>query len=236
MRVGPVASAAGETAEQAEAMAPNTGDALVDHGPPSEAPGCWRAVLVEVTLVTALLLIFELATNRWLVQHDVLIMPAVLVYRLYYVVVLGVLLWTFVRRSEVYLHARRTLVAMGGLALLVFWVWPVSPPRFALAGIVDIIAEHHIVGGPSSRDIGGGANLFSAMPSLHVGWSAWCAYAAWLALWGSHPRGALLAGLFPLIMVAVVFTTGSHYLLDVVGRVVLLIVAITVATAWARMP
>jgi hypothetical protein len=170
----------------------------------------------------------ELATNRWLDGHEALIAPAVLVYRLYYAVLLGVLLWVFLRHADVYRHVRRTFVAMTGLALLVFWALPMSPPRFALAGIVDIVAEHDLLGSQASR----GASNFSAMPSLHVGWSAWAAYAAWLALRGGHPRGALLAWVFPMVMVADVFATGNHYVLDVVGSAVLLAASLAVARVW----
>ncbi len=161
---------------------------------------------VELTLH----LNIELAMNRWLTEHDVLIPPAVLLYRLYYAFLVGILPWIFIRHAEVYLHVRRTFAAMTGLALLVFWALPMSPPRFALPGVVDVIAERDILAGDPTRDMANGANHFSAMPSLHVGWSAWCAYAAWLALRGSHPRAALLAWLLPLVMVADVLATGNH--------------------------
>ena len=59
----------------------------------------------------------ELATNRWLAGHEALITPAVLFYRLYYAVLLGVLLWIFLRHADFYRHVRRTFVAMAGLAL-----------------------------------------------------------------------------------------------------------------------
>ena len=183
----------------------------------------------------ALNLDIELAANRWLVEHDLLIPLAVVVYRSYYAVILGVLVWVFVRHAGVYLHVRRTLVAMTLLALPVFWALPMSPPRFALPGVVDIIAAHDPIAGASSVDPDSGRNHYSAMPSLHVGWSAWCAYAVWLALRGSHPRLALLAWVFPLVMVADVFTTGNHYVLDVVGSALLLGVSIVAARLWARL-
>jgi len=177
----------------------------------------------------------ELAANHWLSAHEVLVAPAVLGYRLYYVVVLGVLVWVFLRHFEVYLRARRTFVAMACLALVVFWALPMSPPRFSLPGTVDIIAENDVVGGRASRDPSNGQNHFSAMPSLHVGWSAWCAYVVWSALRGTHPRAALLAWVFPLTMVADVIATGNHYVLDAVGSGVLLVASIGTATAWSRL-
>lgn len=211
------------------------------------APHGWMGALVEVILLVVVLFVFtrlhavvvtdisaatanaldlqsverglhlniELATNRWLTRHQALIPAAVLWYRLYYIVLIGVLAWVYVRHAEVYLRVRRTFVAMTALALLVYRLFPVSPPRFALAGAVDTVAGHDIVA-RATLDMSNGAN-FTAMPSIHVGWSAWCAYAAWSALRASHPRGALFAWLFPLVMVAVV----------------LALRAITSSTSWA---
>ncbi|MEO7058121.1 MAG: phosphatase PAP2 family protein [Lapillicoccus sp.] len=177
----------------------------------------------------------EVAANGWLVRRESLIPAAVRFYRLYYAVPAVVLVWLFLRDAAVYLKVRRALVAMACLALLVYWALPMSPPRFALPGVVDIVADHDILPGRPSRDMAGGANLFSAMPSLHVGWSALCAYAVWSTLRGSHPRAALLAWLFPLVMVLDVLTIGAHYVLDVVGSAVLLLAAVAVARVWARL-
>lgn len=178
----------------------------------------------------ALHLDVELDLNRWLVDHPALITPAVLVYRLYYVVLLGVLGWVFLRHADVYRHVRRVFVALCGFALLVYWAVPMSPPRFALRGVVDIVAENDLFGSHAFAT----ASSYTAMPSVHVAWSAWAAYAAWCALRVRHPRGALAVWAFPVLMVAVVFTTGNHYVLDVVGSVLVLAVAIEVADLWDR--
>ncbi|WP_217369587.1 phosphatase PAP2 family protein [Nonomuraea antri] len=92
-----------------------------------------------------------LPANRWLTEHPALIQPAVYYYRLYYVAILGVLVWMFVRHAEVYVKVRRTLVAMLALVLPVYWAVPMSPPRFALPGVVDILARHDILGGARGR-------------------------------------------------------------------------------------
>lgn len=183
----------------------------------------------------ALHLNIELTANRWLTGHPALIHPAVYCYRLYYAVLLGALVWVYVRHAEVYRQVRRTLLAMLLLVLPVFWALPMSPPRFALPGIVDIVAQHDLFASTAARDPSNGQNHFSAMPSMHVGYSAWCAYAVWLALRGTHPRLALLAWSFPLLMTAVVLSTGNHYVLDVVGSAVLLTVAVGVAKLTGRL-
>ncbi|MCT9933033.1 phosphatase PAP2 family protein [Planotetraspora sp. A-T 1434] len=182
----------------------------------------------------ALHLDIALRANQWLTEHPALIQPAVYYYRLYYLAIIGVLVWVFVRHADVYIKVRRTLVAMAVLVLPVYWALPMSPPRFALPGVVDIIAEHDILGGHASREIQNGQNL-SAMPSMHVGWSLWCAYAVWYALRASHPRLALLSWIFPLGMAAVVLITGNHYVLDIAGSAVLLVFSIAVVSAWGHL-
>lgn len=176
----------------------------------------------------------ELAANHFLAGHPALVTSAVLYYRLYYVPLAAVLLWLLFRRLGAYREVRRTILVMAPLALLIFWLVPMSPPRFALPGIIDLVAQHDLFGSTASVDLANGQNHFSAMPSMHVGWSALCAYAAWLALHTRYPRGALLVWLFPAGMVAVVLATGNHYVLDVAGSAVLLAVSIAAARAWQR--
>ncbi|MFB9687910.1 phosphatase PAP2 family protein [Amycolatopsis plumensis] len=173
----------------------------------------------------------ELSANTWLAGHPLLGHLAVYVYRLYYVVVVGVLLWVFLRHAGAYRHVRRTMVTMTALVLPVYWAVPMSPPRFALPGAVDVVARYDPFGLESWTH----PTHHTAMPSMHVGWSLWCAYAVWYALRDTHPRLAWSAWSFPVLMAAVVFGTANHYVLDVAGSVALLTVSIFVASLWGRL-
>ncbi|MEA5367382.1 phosphatase PAP2 family protein [Amycolatopsis sp., V23-08] len=176
----------------------------------------------------------ERSANAWLAANPVLGHLAVYLYRLYYVVVAGVLLWVFTRHAGVYRRVRRTMVAMTALVLPVYWAVPMSPPRFALPGAVDIVAGYDILG-QAGRESWTHPSHWTAMPSMHVGWSLWCAYAVWTALRGTRPRLALAAWSFPLLMTADVLATANHYVLDVAGSVALLAAAIAVAALWGRL-
>jgi hypothetical protein len=176
----------------------------------------------------------ERSANGWLAGNPALGQLAVYLYRLYYAVVAGVLLWVFVRHADVYRKVRRTMVAMMALVLPVYWVVPMSPPRFALPGAVDIVAGYDILG-QAARESWTSPSHYTAMPSMHVGWSLWCGYAVWSALRGTHPRLALLSWLFPLLMAADVLATGNHYVLDIAGSVTLLAVSILAASLWGRL-
>src|SRR3954465_7367918 len=112
---------------------------------------------------------------------------------------------------------------------------PTARVRGRLAVLVEVIGLLLAFLLFSGRDVGNGQNHYSAMPSLHVGWSAWCAYAVWSALRASHPRLALLAWAFPLGMEADVLITGNHYVLDIAGSTVLLLGSIAVASLCGRL-
>jgi hypothetical protein len=165
----------------------------------------------------------EASANQWLVGRPGLAVAAGYFYRLYYAVFVGVLAWAWLRHPDTYVKARRTLLAMGVIALLVYWAVPMSPPRFSLPGIVDVVTQHDIFGGRAQQ---AGAGPYSAMPSMHVGWSAWCAYTVWAALHPTRLYLAWTAWLFPALMTLVVIGTGNHYVLDVVGSALLLTVCV----------
>lgn len=117
----------------------------------------------------------ELSANRWLAGNPVIARLAVYVYRLYYVAVAGVPAWVFFRHAEVYRKVRRTMVAMMVLVLPVYWAAPLSPPRLALAGAVDIVARYDIF----PQESWSNPSHFTAMPSMHVGWALW--WTSWAA-------------------------------------------------------
>jgi membrane-associated phospholipid phosphatase len=176
----------------------------------------------------------EPAANRWLVGHPALAIAAVCFYRLYYLAFIGVVVWAWMRHRATYIKVRQLLLAMAAIALLVYWAVPLSPPRFSLPGIVDVVTQHDIFPGsgePTDRTTG----PYSAMPSLHVGWSAWCSYTVWAALRSTRPFLAWAAWLFPALMTLVVIGTGAHYILDVVGTAVLLAISILATSLWRRL-
>jgi membrane-associated phospholipid phosphatase len=72
------------------------------------------------------------------------------------------------------------------------------------------------------RGIGDATNQYAAMPSLHFGWSLWCA----VQLWGLPSRAwRVPAVVYPVLQVLVVLATGNHFLLDVVGGAAVVVLA-----------
>jgi hypothetical protein len=159
----------------------------------------------------------ELSLNRWLAGHDTL--GAITSYyydNAHFVVTIGLLAWLWWKRADLYRPLRSSLVAINLLGLLVFWRYPVAPPRMlASSGFSDVVASTHTLGSWHTGSLAAEANQFGAMPSLHIAWAAWCT----LVLWRLSARVWVrtLALLYPCLTTFAVLATGNHYLLDVLA-------------------
>jgi hypothetical protein len=148
--------------------------------------------------------------NHWLAGHTS-IAEALSGY--YFVMHLGmtsltlVVLWLHGRG---YRWHRDALVLMSLVGLAVYWLYPVAPPRL-LPGFHDTVRQllptaYHL---ETAR-----ANLYAAVPSLHIAWAVWCG----LVLWSISRRTWVrtIAVLHPVLTTVTVVATGNHYVFDVV--------------------
>jgi PAP2 superfamily len=167
----------------------------------------------------------ELSLNRWLVAHNTL--GTLLSYyydNAHFVVTIGLLGWLWWKRADIYRPLRNSLVAMNLLGLIVFWRYPVAPPRMlGSGGFTDVVAATHTVGSWHTGSLAAEANQFGAMPSLHMAWAVWCT----LVLWKLSSRAwvRVLALLYPCITFLAVLATGNHYVLDVLAGLLTVAVA-----------
>jgi hypothetical protein len=158
--------------------------------------------------------------NRWAAQHHALSLIAGYDYAIAHVLVTGsVLAFLWWRRPRLEVPLRNALVAFSVVALIVYWLYPVAPPRLTDHGLIDILIVHDILG---ARHVSQGVvNLYAAMPSLHVAWSLWCAAAVVLSF---RSRWRHLAWLYPTWTTFVVVSTANHYFLDAAAGAVFAIV------------
>jgi hypothetical protein len=176
-----------------------------------------------LTLERALGITPEGALNRWLVAWGWLSTAASYYYLTLHFAITFVALGLLYRgRPQLYARARSSLVLASCVALLAYWFLPVAPPRFAEPGMVDVVVRHHAFGMGSQRGHGSLADVYAAMPSLHVGWALWVALVAHRA-WQTQWRH--LGWLYPVLTTLVVFATGNHYLLDAVAGGALVLAA-----------
>ncbi len=155
----------------------------------------------------------------------------------HFVVTVVALVWMFRRQPERYPVWRNTLAAMTALALIGFASFSLMPPRLlddtsvygACRGaekachgyqVTDTLA---VYGGLWSFDSGAMAqvsNQYAAMPSMHTGWSTWCAIVLWPLVRRRWVRALVVA--YPVATVFCILVTGNHYWLDAVGGLVAL--------------
>jgi hypothetical protein len=139
-----------------------------------------------------------------------------------------VLAWLWLRRPAAFGPLRSALVLATTGANVVFWAWPVAPPRFAVPGMTDVLVRYRILGAGTPHRPDSLVNLYAAMPSLHVAWAVWCTAAVVTATRG---RWRHLAWLYPAATTVVVLATANHFLAAAAG---LAITALGLLAARAR--
>lgn len=140
-------------------------------------------------------------------------------------VTLAVLACCYRWRPDLYRPARSSLVAVNLIGLVIFWLYPVAPPRL-LPGLgfidADLLAGYGLgPAGPIS------ANLFAAMPSLHLAWATWVVIVVRKML-VNRPWLRRLVPAYAGITTVVVVSTANHYLLDVFAGI-----AVGLVSSWA---
>ncbi len=175
----------------------------------------------------------EHALDRWLAGHHTLGLAVSDYYdNAHFVVTLGLLGFVWWRRADVYRPLRNTLVLANVIGFAVFWLFPVAPPRL-LPGFIDVVAASHAIGSWHTGALASAANQFAAMPSLHIAWAAWCTIVVWQITVRRWLR--TLAVIYPCVTAFAVLATGNHYVLDILGGLATIAVAMLAVSMAQRL-
>lgn len=166
--------------------------------------------------------------NTLLAQHASWELLASWYYQLAHTTVtMSVLCYLWVCCPGGYRRARNALIAINVVALLVFWLFPVAPPRLLTgAGFVD----SSLVTGATQAATTVSPNQFAAMPSLHVAWAIWVAVQVTRNVPNRFAQAAAIG--YAVTTSVVVVATGNHYVLDVAAGGAL-VVAVEAALVFA---
>jgi hypothetical protein len=157
--------------------------------------------------------------------------PIVQAFNLYYdvlhfPVLIGCLIWLWVRHRPRYVRMRTTLVVFTAACLLIQLV-PVAPPRMLPGtGLIDTAVLYHQ--SVYQAHPGFDPDQLSAMPSVHVGWAILVAIMVITAL---RSPWRWLALLYPAATTLAVVVTANHYWLDGVVAGLLLALVLLVQQA-----
>jgi hypothetical protein len=151
------------------------------------------------------------------VQHAVDTVPAVptllgVAYIvLHFVGTTGFLVWVYRSHRDRFPVVRNTIIAATGIALVLYVLFPVAPPRLAQLGFADTVS-HDAKVNLSSSLLSSLYNPFAAVPSLHFGYALLVGVT--VATLARSRIVRLLAGIYPAVMLLVIVATGNHFFFD----------------------
>lgn len=169
----------------------------------------------------------ERSLDRWLAGHHSLGLALSDYYdNAHFVVTLSLLAWLWWRRADLYRPLRNSLVLVNLLAFIVFWRYPVAPPRM-LPGFTDVVTTTGAIGSWHTGALASHANELAAMPSLHMAWAVWCTVAVWRLTQRVWARA--LAVIYPCLTAVAVLATGNHFVLDILGGLLAIAAALLIS-------
>jgi membrane-associated phospholipid phosphatase len=116
--------------------------------------------------------------------------------------------WLFVMRPSVYTLTRNAFLVTGGIALVIYALFPAVPRHYIEDGVVYTLTTSYVMNSDQSTFV----NPFAPLPSMHVGWNFLIAVGLFLAFPGSRLRYLLF--LLPILTWVSTVATGSHYIID----------------------
>ncbi len=178
-------------------------------------------------------LFVEPAFQAWVLEYELLRRALNFVYFwMDFPLIVGVALVMFWKRRSAYTLTRDSILISGGIALVIYWLYPVAPPRFLSEwGFIDTLAVYDNLS-YQAQSLQPFVNPFAAVPSLHVGWALLLAVGVFAATRNPWLRGASIVT-FVLQSVAVV-GTGNHYIFDGLAGLVVCGVALGLTLALHR--
>ena len=163
----------------------------------------------------------EHGLNDWFAPNEVLSTLANYWYAsMHFAITIVVAVWILWKHPRRARPLRIAWYSTNLLALIGYWLYPLAPPRL-MPGFVDTIAKYGIWGNSgSAANADGASNQFAAMPSMHIGWSTWCAIVIVVLArrWWVKALGVA----YPLITLVVIAATANHYFLDALGGLIAL--------------
>ncbi|HET9771284.1 MAG TPA: phosphatase PAP2 family protein [Acidimicrobiia bacterium] len=181
----------------------------------------------------------EETLQQWALNSRPLIILMNYIYgSLHFIVTAGAVVYLYRRFPGEYPRWRNTLALTTILALIGFIFWPLMPPRLLYTvapgqyDFVDTLARYPTFWSFDSGAINKISNQYAAMPSLHFGWSLFCAAA--LAPRVRRRAAKVAAALYPLLTLAAIVLTANHFVLDAAGGAVVFLAGWWLARRFTR--
>ena len=188
--------------------------------------------------------------NNWAADHRWVAQVMNLVYfYLHFPLIIVFGIWLYYFRRHRYTLTRDSFLLSGAIALVIYWLYPVAPPRELpdlaarfdpgappyITGFLDTMKEYlgYAYDTQSTRAF---VNPYAAMPSLHFGWDLLLGLAIVRAFWGERwlwltaPIGAAM----PVLQIFSITLTANHFFLDALAGGIVALAGIALALAVER--
>ncbi|HMO00727.1 MAG TPA: phosphatase PAP2 family protein [Miltoncostaeaceae bacterium] len=174
----------------------------------------------------------EPSVQRALMDHEALVSLLNQFYMsAHWVVTPLFFVWLYRRRRHAYAYVRNAFLVGNAVALAVFMLFPVAPPRLAGAheGFVDTL---HTVSGVDLHGgmLSGWFNPNAAVPSMHFGYAFLIGVVGVTLVRGPLARVALAA--YPALVLLTIVGTANHYVLDAAAGGAVMLLGLAIAAAW----
>jgi hypothetical protein len=146
------------------------------------------------------------------------------------IVFVGIWLY-FVRRHE-YTVARDAMLLSGAIALVIYNLYPVMPPRLLPGGEFVGTVEAYSNFSYQAQSMQAFVNPYAAVPSLHYGWAVILGGAIIVSTTNPVARAIGLA--LPWLQLAAIVFTANHYIVDALVGLLVCIVGVALALAIQR--
>lgn len=166
-----------------------------------------------INVEKAMHLFFEPQLNQWTASNELVSHISNNVYFWFHfpvIVVTGIAFSLIARPAFVLL--RNSMLLSGGVSLVIYWLFPVSPPRLVHGhDFVDTMEVFSQVS-YQAQEFTPFVNQYAAMPSLHAGWALLLVLAV-MSSFKSMILRFFVTVIFLFQLVAIL-CTGNHFWLD----------------------
>lgn len=141
--------------------------------------------------------------------------------------------WLYKRRPRIYPYVRNAFLAANAIALTIFMLYPVAPPRMLPGdGFVDTLQN------VSNVDLHGGLlsdlfNPYAAVPSMHMGYALMIGAVGALLVHNWLLRVAFL--LYPIAVFVIIVGTANHYVVDALAGMAVVMAGFVLIALWLHL-
>lgn len=209
----------------------------------------WNAIDI-IDLQRSLGFFWEDELNEW--ANDNLFWAQtmnVIYFYLHFPLIIAFGIWMYFFRRHRYTLSRDAFLLSGAVALVIYWLYPVAPPRELpdlaqrfdpnapayITGFVDTMREY-LGYGYQAQSTQAFVNPYAAMPSLHFGWDLLLGWIMIRAFWKERWLWIIapIAVALPTMQIFAITLTANHFFLDAAAGGIVALVGVGLALATRR--